>query len=126
MRGPGYSAKHPRRLTGPARGEDHADGRVHAPLDDGRLVALPAERVKLLAITAEMADAGRLTAAGALVLPTAEVASIIDPAVIKRNQKFVDSPLEGRVLSEPVSEMGFSGCGNQSLIPRGLGMIAEA
>src|SRR5689334_11153860 len=49
------------------------DGRVHAPLDDGRLVALPAERVgKLLAIIAEMADAGRLTAAGAMVLPTAE------------------------------------------------------
>ena len=55
------------------------DGRVHAPLDDGRLVALPAERVaKLLAIIAEMADAGRLTAAGAMVLPAAEVASIID------------------------------------------------
>src|SRR6201993_557551 len=55
------------------------DGRVHAPLDDGRLVALPAERVaKLLAIIAGMAGAGRLTAAGAMVLPTAEVASIID------------------------------------------------
>jgi SNF2 family DNA or RNA helicase len=55
------------------------DGRVHAPLDDGRLVALPAERVgKLLAIIAEMADAGRLTAAGAMVLPTAEAASVID------------------------------------------------
>jgi hypothetical protein len=33
---------------------------------------------KLLAIIAEMADAGRLTAARAMVLPTAEVASIID------------------------------------------------
>ena len=55
------------------------DGRVHAPLDDGRLVALPAERVgKLLAIIAEMADAGRLNAAGAMVLPAAESASIID------------------------------------------------
>ena len=55
------------------------DGRVHAPLDDGRLVALPAERVgKLLAIIAEMADAGRLTAAGAMVLPAAEAASVID------------------------------------------------
>src|SRR5205807_9912759 len=55
------------------------DGRVHAPLDDGRFVALPAERVgKLLAIIAEMADAGRLTAAGATVLPTAEAASVID------------------------------------------------
>jgi len=32
------------------------DGRVHAPLDDGRLVALPAERVgKLLAIIAPAA-----------------------------------------------------------------------
>ena len=55
------------------------DGRVHAPLDDGRLVALPAERVgMLLAIIAEMADAGRLTAAGAIVLPQAEAASVID------------------------------------------------
>src|ERR1700730_9677240 len=55
------------------------DGRVHAPLDDGRLVALPAERVgKLLAIIAQMADAGGITAAGPMVLPTAEVASIID------------------------------------------------
>jgi superfamily II DNA or RNA helicase len=55
------------------------DGRVHAPLDDGRLVALPAERVgRLLAIIAEMADAGRLTAAGAIVLPQAEAASVID------------------------------------------------
>ncbi len=55
------------------------DGRVHAPLDDGRLVALPAERVgKLLAIIAEMADAGRLTAAGEMVLPAAEAASVID------------------------------------------------
>ncbi|MFL5269300.1 MAG: DEAD/DEAH box helicase, partial [Stellaceae bacterium] len=55
------------------------DGRVHAPLDNGRLVALPAERVaKLLAIIAEMADAGRLTAAGAMILPAAEAASVID------------------------------------------------
>src|SRR5215831_16433287 len=55
------------------------DGRVHAPLDDGRLVALPAERDgKLLTIIAEMADAGRLTAAGAMVLPAAEAASVID------------------------------------------------
>jgi hypothetical protein len=50
--------KTPKAIDGARRGEDHADGRVHAPLDDGRLVALPAERVgKLLAITAEMADA---------------------------------------------------------------------
>jgi superfamily II DNA or RNA helicase len=55
------------------------DGRVHAPLDNGRLVALPAQRVaKLLAIIAEMTDAGRLTAAGAMVLPAAEAASVID------------------------------------------------
>jgi superfamily II DNA or RNA helicase len=54
-------------------------GRVHAPLDDGRLVALPAERVgKLLAIIAEMADAGRLTATGAMVLPASEAGSVID------------------------------------------------
>ncbi|HMD62630.1 MAG TPA: DEAD/DEAH box helicase [Stellaceae bacterium] len=56
-----------------------ADGWVHAPLNDGRLVALPTERVgKLLAVIAEMADAGRLTAAGAMVLPAAEAASVID------------------------------------------------
>jgi hypothetical protein len=42
-------------------------------------VALPAERVgKLLAIIAEMADAGKLTAAGAMVLPASEAASVID------------------------------------------------
>src|SRR5215472_3468530 len=64
---------------GGIKGIPVTDGLVHAPLDDGRLVALPAERVaKLLAIIAEMADAGRLTSAGAMVLPTAEVASIID------------------------------------------------
>jgi len=64
---------------GGIKGIPITDGRVHAPLDDGRLVALPAERVgKLLAIIAEMADAGRLTTTGAMVLPTAEVASIID------------------------------------------------
>src|SRR5208283_3286562 len=55
------------------------DGRLHAPLGDGRIVALPAERVgKLLAILAEMADAGRLTAAGAMVLPVAEAAEVLD------------------------------------------------
>jgi len=55
------------------------DGRVHAPLDNGRLVALPAQRVgKLLAIIAEITDAGRLTAADAMVLPAAEGASVID------------------------------------------------
>ena len=31
---------------------------------------------------------------------------------LERNRKFVDSPLEGRVSSEPVSKMGFSGPGN--------------
>ena len=30
---------------------------------------------------------------------------------LERNRKFVDSPLEGRVRSEPVSEMGFFGPG---------------
>jgi hypothetical protein len=29
----------------------------------------------------------------------------------ERNRKFVDSPLEGRVTSEPVSEIGFSWAG---------------
>ena len=65
--------------SGGIEGMPVTDGRVHTPLDDGRLVALPAERVgKLLAIIAEMADAGRLTAAGAMVLPAAEAASVID------------------------------------------------
>ena len=65
--------------SGGIEGIPVTDGRVHAPLDDGRLVALPAERVgKLLAVIAEMVDAGRLTAAGAMVLPAAEAASVID------------------------------------------------
>jgi len=33
------------------------------------------------------------------------------PESALRNQKFADSPLEGRVRSEPVSEMGFFGSG---------------
>jgi hypothetical protein len=38
-----------------------------------------------------------------------------------RNRKFVDSLLEGRVTSEPVSEVGFSGAkGNYGPIPRRL------
>ena len=37
-------------------------------------------------------------------------------SLIKRNRKFVDSPLEGRVTSEPVSESG---------IFRGRGIMAR-
>ena len=37
-----------------------------------------------------------------------------------------DSPLEGRVTSEPVSEVGFSGPRNYGPIPRRLWMMPEA
>ena len=42
-------------------------------------------------------------------------------------EQFVgDSPLEGRVRSEPVSEMGFFGPGNYGSIPRRLWMMSGA
>jgi hypothetical protein len=44
---------------------------------------------------------------------------------LARDRRFADSPLEERVSSEPVSEVGFSGPGNYG-IPRGLWMITEA
>jgi hypothetical protein len=42
-----------------------------------------------------------------------------------RNRFATDSPLEGRVTSEPVSEMGFSWA-NYGPIPRRLWMMSEA
>ena len=65
-----------------AEGVDAArvvDGRIHAALDGGRIVALPADRVaRLIAIVAEMSEAGRLTEAGTMALPAAEAASLLD------------------------------------------------
>ena len=43
-----------------------------------------------------------------------------------RDREFADSPLEGRVSSEPVSEWAFSGLANYGLILRCLWMIPEA
>jgi len=43
-----------------------------------------------------------------------------------RNRWFADSSLEGRVRSEPVSEMGFLGPGIYGSIPRRLWMMSEA
>jgi superfamily II DNA or RNA helicase len=54
------------------------DGKVHATLGDGRLVALPADRVdRLLATLKEMIDAARITGAGKMMLPTAEAPSVL-------------------------------------------------
>jgi superfamily II DNA or RNA helicase len=55
------------------------EGKVHASLGDGRLIALPVDRVaKLLATIEEMIEAAKMTAAGKMLLPIAEAAEIID------------------------------------------------
>src|SRR5262252_7288996 len=46
--------------------------------------------------------------------------------ILARDRFAPDSPLEGTVTSEPVSEMDFSGPGNYGPIPRGLWMMPEA
>jgi len=45
---------------------------------------------------------------------------------VVRFWSLLDSPLEGRVSSEPVSEWAFSGLANYGLILRCLWMIPEA
>ena len=53
--------------------------KLHARLPDGRILALPADRVaKLLATLEEMIDAARITAAGKMFLPAAEANAVLD------------------------------------------------
>jgi superfamily II DNA or RNA helicase len=53
--------------------------KVHARLPDGRILALPADRVaKLLATLEEMIDAARVTAGGKIFLPAAEANAALD------------------------------------------------
>ena len=56
-----------------------ADGKVRAMLDDGRILALPAERVaKFLATLEEMMQNGRISKDGRLSLPSADVPTLVD------------------------------------------------
>ena len=56
-----------------------ADGKVRAMLDDGRILALPAERVaKFLATLEEMMSNGRVTKDGKLAMPSADVPTLVD------------------------------------------------
>ena len=56
-----------------------ADGKVRAMLDDGRILALPAERVaKFLATLEEMIGNGRVTKDGRLSMPSADVPTLVD------------------------------------------------
>jgi superfamily II DNA or RNA helicase len=55
------------------------DGALITILDDGRILKLPAERIRrLLAVMADLIDAARRTANGSLLLPEAEAASVLD------------------------------------------------
>ncbi|MEI6986763.1 MAG: DEAD/DEAH box helicase [Rhodospirillaceae bacterium] len=56
-----------------------ADGKIRAVLDDGRILALPAERVaKFLATLEEMMCNGRITKDGRLSMPAADVPTLVD------------------------------------------------
>jgi superfamily II DNA or RNA helicase len=55
------------------------NGELITSLDDGRILKLPAERIRrLLAVMADLIEAARRTADGALLLPDAEAASVLD------------------------------------------------
>ena len=55
------------------------DGEVITSLDDGRILKLPAERMRrLLAVMSDLLDAAQRTADGGLVLPAAEADSVLD------------------------------------------------
>ena len=55
------------------------DGALITSLDDGRILKLPAERIRrLLEVMADLIAAARRTADGGLLLPDAEAASVLD------------------------------------------------
>ena len=55
------------------------DGELITSLDDGRILKLPAERIRrLLTVMADLIDAARRTSDGGLILPDAEAASVLD------------------------------------------------
>jgi superfamily II DNA or RNA helicase len=55
------------------------DGELITSLDDGRILKLPAERIRrLLAVMTDLIDAARRTADGGLLLADAEAASVLD------------------------------------------------
>ena len=55
------------------------DGEIITSLDDGRILKLPAERMRrLLAVMSDLLEAAQRTADGGLVLPEAEADSVLD------------------------------------------------
>ena len=55
------------------------DGELITSLDDGRILKLPAERIRrLLTVMADLLEAARRTADGILLLPAGEAASVLD------------------------------------------------
>ena len=55
------------------------DGEIITSLDDGRILKLPAERIRrLLAVMSDLLEAAQRTADGGLVLPEAEADSVLD------------------------------------------------
>ena len=55
------------------------DGELITSLDDGRILKLPAERIRrLLAVMSDLIEAAGRTADGALLLPASEAASVLD------------------------------------------------
>lgn len=55
------------------------DGMVHTSLDDGRVVALPADRLgRMLATMSDLLEASQRNEEGALLLPASEAATLLD------------------------------------------------
>ncbi|GGF41645.1 hypothetical protein GCM10011611_55110 [Aliidongia dinghuensis] len=55
------------------------DGKVRVQLDDGRMLALPVERIaRMLATMSDLIEAARRTGAGTLMLPASEAPAVVD------------------------------------------------
>ena len=55
------------------------DGKIHTVLDDGRVLALPVERIaRMLATMSDLIEASRRTTSGALLLPASEAPAVLD------------------------------------------------
>ena len=55
------------------------DGKIHTVLDDGRVLALPVERIaRMLATMSDLIEASRRTPSGNLLLPASEAPAVLD------------------------------------------------
>ncbi|MEI8394462.1 MAG: DEAD/DEAH box helicase [Rhodospirillaceae bacterium] len=85
-----------------------ADGKVRAMLDDGRILALPAERVaKFLSTLEEMIENGRIGKDGRLSLPSADVPTLLDLEAIvgtrwNSGERLLDLGRRLRMVNAPV------------------------